>query len=175
IISQKMLLRTFFMIGYFASWSAYPDMGYSVDQLDPTKLSHVMYAFALPSKTGEVFLPDPEIDYGDTSDGILRGNLGKLWKLKHKNRQLKTALSIGGEDGSANFSSIVASSSKRDKFISTSISLMNDLGMDGLDLYWEFPKNEREAKNYVTLLQELRIALDIYKIIKGEKEKYLLS
>ncbi|CAG8642899.1 10416_t:CDS:2, partial [Ambispora leptoticha] len=145
-----MLLRTFFMIGYFASWSAYPDMGYSVDQLDLTKLLHVMYAFALPSKTGEIFLPDPEIDYGDTSDSILR-------------------------DGSANFLSIVTSSSKRDKFILTSISLMNDLGMDGLDLYWKFPKNEREAKNYVTLLQELRIVLDIYKIIKDEKEKYLLS
>ncbi|CAG8546191.1 656_t:CDS:2 [Ambispora gerdemannii] len=169
-----MLLQTFFIIGYFASWSAYPDMAYSVDQLDPTKLSHVMYAFAVPAETGEVFLPDPEIDYGDTSDGVLKGNLGKLWKLKQQNRHLKTTLSIGGALNSVNFSSIV-SLPKRANFILTSINLMNDLGMDGLDLDWEFPKDKTESKFYVTLLRELRFALDLYAKIKHEKEKYLLT
>lgn len=63
--------------------------------------------------------------------------------MKKQNSNLKTLIAIGGwNEGSENYSNVVASASKRATFISTALSLVLTYGFDGFDLDWEYP-NQR--------------------------------
>lgn len=92
----------------------------------------------------------------------LYGNFKQFYLLKQKYRHLKVSLSVGGWTWSKNFATVASDPAKRQKFIQTSIKLIGDLGLDGLDIDWEYPKDDREAFFYVHLLYEVRLALDAY-------------
>lgn len=92
----------------------------------------------------------------------LYGNFKQFYLLKQKYRHLKVSLSVGGWTWSKNFVTVACDPAKRQRFIQTSIKLIADLGLDGLDIDWEYPKNDQEAFHYVHLLYETRIALDGY-------------
>ncbi|CAG8577505.1 9591_t:CDS:2 [Paraglomus occultum] len=168
--------------GYFVSWGIYA-RAFTVSDLDPSKLSHILYAFAEPNADGTVILKDPWADTDKHFDGDswndtgnnLYGNFKQLGLLKKKNRHLKVSLSIGGWTLSKNFPTMAAHKSSRHKFVESSIALLNDLGLDGLDVDWEYPENSNDARNYVTLLQELRQGLDEYASSKRETNRYLLT
>lgn len=51
--------------------------------------------------------------------------------------------------------------------------MVEDFGLDGLDVDYEYPRDDAEAKGYVSLLKELRHALD--SIAKGINYKFLLT
>ncbi|CAJ0844873.1 14866_t:CDS:2, partial [Entrophospora sp. SA101] len=167
---------------YFAAWSIYARK-FFVQDIDYDKLTHILYAFANIKNDGEVFLGDPWSDTdihfdGDSwNDNVknLYGNFKQLYLLKKKNRHLKVSLSIGGWTWSTNFSAVASSHNSREKFVDSAIKLMNDLGLDGLDIDWEYPKNEEDANNYVILLKDLREALDQYAESKHEIHHYLLT
>ena len=126
--------------GYFVSWGIYA-RAFTVSDLDPSKLSHILYAFAEPNADGTVILKDPWADTDKHFDGDswndtgnnLYGNFKQLALLKKKNRHLKVSLSIGGWTLSKNFPTLAAHKSSRHKFIESSIALLRDLGLDGLD------------------------------------------
>lgn len=62
--------------------------------------------------------------------------------LKEKKPDLKVLVSIGGyNQGSAHFSQMAASGTKRVNFISTTLAAIQKYGFDGLDLVWEYPGN----------------------------------
>ncbi|RIA83301.1 Glycoside Hydrolase Family 18 protein [Glomus cerebriforme] len=167
---------------YYTSWSIYA-RAYNVTDIDSDKMTHLLYAFANLKPDGEVFLGDAWADTDKHFDGDswndvnrnLYGNFKQLGLLKKKTRNFKVSLSIGGWSWSTNFPVVASKSDSRKKFVTSSINLLKDLGLDGLDVDWEYPRNGEDAKNYVKLLKELREALDDYSESRNHSCKLLLT
>ncbi|KAG5635271.1 hypothetical protein H0H81_011874, partial [Sphagnurus paluster] len=147
-------------------------------------LTHLLYSFAnINPDTGEVFLSDDwadkDIHYpGDPWDEEgtnLYGNLKVIYNLKKQNRHLKVLISIGGWSYSSNFHPVVVSPDLRANFVYSAVTMLEDYGLDGIDIDYEFPGNEEQSRGYVDLLRELRAALDAHAIAKGTSYKFLLT
>ncbi|WWC90520.1 uncharacterized protein L201_005456 [Kwoniella dendrophila CBS 6074] len=175
------------MIGYFTNWetSHFPPSMIPVDEL-----THLNYAFAKVNKeTGEVTLSDPHTDTEvhfkphssdeevnpEQAGHNLFGCLGALYLMKKHNRNLKVMLSIGGATFSTAFENIEFIH-WRNSFVQTAVKLVEDLGLDGLDIDFEFPKNEQQAGYYAQLIHALRLDLDeLARRVHQPKGQYLLS
>lgn len=182
-ISTGMATEGKYSVGYFVNWGIYGRK--FPPSLIPTQdLTHILYAFAnLKSDTGEVFLSDvwadKDIHYpGDSwndSGNNLYGNFKAIYNLKKTNRNLKVLLSIGGWTYSPTFHPIVVSPLLRARFVESSIKLLEDYGLDGLDVDYEYPSNDEQARGYVELLRELRVGLDRHAHSKGTNYRFLLT
>lgn len=128
----------FKVIGYLPSWAG------EVSAIQFSKLTHINYAFILPTSSGG-FQP--------------LENASKLQSLvtaAHANN-VKVFVSVGGwnnGDDSA-FESFAASASGRTTFTNNVISLVNQYGLDGIDIDWEYPNDGASANNYASLMQQL--------------------
>gem|GEM_PF-6817652 len=111
---------------------------------------------------------------GIQTEAQLNGCLGQLYSLK-RYRNLKVLLSIGGATYSSNFAGPTSSEQGRALFASSAVSLVKSLGLDGLDINWEYPNNEAEAANLVLLLEEIRKQLDQYGNSLGTKYHFELT
>ncbi|KAI9498722.1 chitinase [Zychaea mexicana] len=171
--------------GYFVNWGIYA-RNHNVCDLaaDAHKLTHLLYAFANLEPSGEIVLgdvwadkdkhfpPEQTIDHQADSwndqGNNLNGNFKQLYLLKQKNRHLKVTLSVGGWTWSTNFGAVAADPQKRQRFVQSAIKHVGDLGLDGIDIDWEYPKTPEEAFNFIHLLYEIRIALDMYQQSIGQ-------
>jgi chitinase len=52
---------------------------------------------------------------------------------------------------------------------------LEDLGLDGLDVDYEYPSNDEQAWGYVSLLAEMRAALDEHSLQKEADYRFLLT
>ncbi|KIK67435.1 glycoside hydrolase family 18 protein [Collybiopsis luxurians FD-317 M1] len=147
-------------------------------------LTHILYAFAnVNPSSGEVTLSDlwadQDIHYpGDSWNDVgtnLYGNFKAIYFLKKANRHLKLLLSIGGWTYSPSFHPVVVSPPLRAKFVESAVKLLEDYGLDGLDVDYEYPQNDAQAKGYVDLLRELREALDRHAQAKRANYRFLLT
>lgn len=154
---------------YYASWSIY-SRHFEVRNLPFANLSHVNYAFADVNSSGHVYLTDlwadaqrPAVRY--QGHGGLFGNLGALYEFKREYPHLKVGLSIGGWAGSSHFSSAASTNTARATFAQTALDLILNLGLDFVDLDWEYPvaggpdgqlHSINDGRNLVLLLQEIR-------------------
>ncbi|KAH7312864.1 chitinase [Rhexocercosporidium sp. MPI-PUGE-AT-0058] len=171
-------------IGYYGNWDIY-GRNYFITDVPASQLTHLIYSFAnVNSTTGEVFMTDEwaDLQYAYPKDNAnaapantnnLYGNVKQMYLLKKQNRSLKTMLAILGWTYSPNMVPVLASPTLRAKFVSSSISLMTNLGFDGLDLDYEYITNSTEAANIVSLLKEIRQAMD--KLCTKGSSPYLLS
>lgn len=57
----------------------------------------------------------------------------------------------------------------------TSVKILEDYGLDGLDVDYEYPQNDEQARGYVDLLREMRHALDKHAESKKRGCKFLLT
>ncbi|KAJ3279138.1 hypothetical protein HDU79_000838, partial [Rhizoclosmatium sp. JEL0117] len=111
--------------------------GEYVTRINFTSVTHVFYAFArLDASSGNLILPSA-FDQ-NTVTNIHNGNP----------RKPKAILSIGGyvETG---FSTIFNSASLRSNFISSVVSTIQQYGLDGVDIDWEYPGRPGISNNYL--------------------------
>jgi len=151
------------VVCYIASWSVYrKGQGkFSVEDIDPTLCTHLVYAFAgLNSTTNSIYSLDPHYD-------ITNGAYRRAIALKKRNPSLQVTIAVGGwTEGSANYSAMARDVTKRKQFIDSVIAFIKEHKFDGLDLDWEYPGSRGGSKddkeNFVKLCKELRSVFDIF-------------
>ena len=122
------------------------------EPLDPTYITHINYAF------GHV---------NDCFNGVRMNsedNLRRVVKLKEQKPELKVLISIGGW-GSGRFSEMAAEDYLRKAFAVDCKRVIDQFGLDGIDLDWEYPTNNAgglisaspdDTKNFTLLLRDIR-------------------
>ncbi|PZG11982.1 glycoside hydrolase family 18 [Micromonospora craterilacus] len=136
------LPNNFKSVGYMPSWAG------NVNTVQYGKLTHINYAFVLPN-----------------SNGTLRAveNPSKLSSLVSLGRanNVKVSIAIGGwnnGDDSA-FEALAANAGTRTTFVNSVVSFVNQYGLDGVDMDWEYPDPGASANNFSLLMQQLSNAL----------------
>jgi chitinase len=129
-------------VGYMPSWSG------DVNAIQYDKLSHINYAFALPN-------PDGTLQAIEGAD-----KLSALVDLGHQNN-VKVSLAIGGwNDGDDSaFESLAGSEGGRSTFVDSVMGVIDQYGLDGVDIDWEYPDPGASGDNFTLLMQQLAEAL----------------
>ncbi|XP_075161642.1 chitinase 2 [Haematobia irritans] len=150
------------VVCYISTWAVYrPGHGaYSIDNFDPSLCTHVVYAFAgLDPELSAIKSLDP---WQDLKEEYGKGGYERLTGLKRTHPHLKVSLAIGGwNEGSKNYSRLVADPMARGKFVKQVTSFIRKYNFDGLDLDWEYPTQRDgnpalDRENFVLLCKELR-------------------
>lgn len=141
------------VVAYVASWTT--------GRLpDPTLMTHINYAFGHVKKTFDgVDIQNPDF-------------LKEVVALKQQNPKLKVVLSVGGWT-SGNFSEMAASAQYRRAFAKDCRRVVDQYGLDGIDIDWEYPTSSvagissspDDTDNYTLLMRDLRKALGKKKLL----------
>lgn len=134
------------VVAYVTSWSDVMP--------DPKYMTHINYAF------GHV---------NETFDGVGISNpqrLEQIAALKGTSPTLKVLLSIGGW-GSGRFSEMAADSLKRLSFARDCRRVVEQYGLDGIDIDWEYPTSNAagisaspdDTANFTKLMRDIRTAI----------------
>jgi len=126
--------------------------------IDANKLTHINYAF-VNVQDSMAWLTNIETD---------TVNFRILNTLKKVNPDLKILISIGGWSWSGNFSDAVLTPSSRKKFAKTSVEIVANNDLDGVDIDWEYPGQRgddnvfrpEDKQNYTHMFKEIRNELD---------------
>ena len=144
--AEKAPEKDYVIIAYVTSWKDVP--------VDPTVMTHINYAF------GHV---------NDTFDGVRIDNPNRLRYivgLKSINPDLKVMLSVGGW-GSGRFSEMAADDARRLSFAQDCLKAVEEFGLDGIDIDWEYPTSDMagisaspaDRENFNLLMRDLRAVL----------------
>lgn len=130
--------------GYWPEWKGHFDDSC----VDLKTVSHINYAFASISDTGELIVGDAE-------------NLRALVQRKATYPGLKIYLAVGGghESASKQFEAIASELVLLDAFIKSASKTVEEYNLDGIDIDWEYPDNYVEGNQFLHLMQRLRMAL----------------
>ncbi|CAF0812441.1 unnamed protein product [Adineta steineri] len=165
------------IIGYYPSWGTG-----KVSAKHIRRLTHIIYAFFEVDSSGQVFLGSADRTHSadvQKDTDIAKKRLEHLLKYKQTYTEQKYMFAVGGWENSQYFSSIAQSPDKRLRFIASSLKLIDEYDLDGIDIDWEHPVTggavegiKEDKQNYVLFMKEIRQALDQH---GGNERKYLLS
>ena len=72
-------------------------------------------------------------------------------------KSVKVCIAVGGASASYTPAFVTATNStNRPRLVDNIVSLVNQYGLDGIDLDWEFPKSDAEWQQYVDLIVDLK-------------------
>lgn len=140
------------IVAYVTSWTN--------EVPDPSTMTHINYAF------GHV---------NDTFDGVRIDNPDRLRMivgLKAQNPALRVMLSVGGW-GSGRFSEMAATSENRLAFARDCKRVVEEFGLDGIDIDWEYPtqssakisSSPQDTENFTLLMRDLRKVLGKQRLV----------
>ncbi|UNI17268.1 Chitinase [Purpureocillium takamizusanense] len=141
---------------YYPSWRAYKDK--TPASLDVESMTHVFYAFIGVNEDGSLKLLDEYADLQKPTDGQ-QGCLAALAELKRRHPHIKTLVSVGGANASAEFPALAAREQSRRTFAAQIREFCDRHSFDGVDVDWEHPKTTEEGRDFVKLLHSIRRAL----------------
>lgn len=140
------------VVGYYPDWTA---SSYPPEAIPYDKLTHINYAFAVVSATGDLSFDTAPL-------------LDRVVSQAHA-KGVKVLLSVGGWTGSRYFSPVAKNPTTRQTFIGAVLDVVDKHKLDGIDIDWEFPGRtglscnevdlENDTPNFLLLLNELRKAL----------------
>ncbi|KAI9771403.1 MAG: hypothetical protein M1835_006431 [Candelina submexicana] len=138
-------------VAYFANSAIY-GRNHQPQDIPADKLTHVLYSFAnVRPDSGEVYLTDSGSDTDKHS-----------FSAEKEESQAKDPSVHWRLDVFLNFSQPASTDAGRAKFADSAVRLVKDLGLDGLDIDWEYPLDDAQAANYVLLPQKVRESLDYF-------------
>ncbi|WP_408641423.1 glycoside hydrolase family 18 protein [Spirosoma telluris] len=144
--------KRYVLIGYVSG------NGWTKEQIEARKLTHINYAFAVPAKNGEL----APISTKDSA------NLAALTSLRSINKDLKILISVGGWGGCKYFSDAALTDASRRKFANSAVSFLKKHKLDGVDIDWEYPAQigagnifrPEDKANFTLYLKAIRDRLD---------------
>jgi GH18 family chitinase len=134
------------IVGFYPGWS-----GDCIDDLLLDQLTHINYAFAIPTIDGTLLPMDhPEL-------------IKKLIAFAH-DRCIKVGLAVGGwsyqgERLEPAFIQATKSEEKRRLFVKNILEVVEEYGFDGVDMDWEYPRPESSSLQYEEFMTLLRSEL----------------
>jgi GH18 family chitinase len=129
-------------IGYMPSWAG------SANAIPYSKLTHINYAFVLPNANGSLTaVENPSKLQSIVSQAHAQG--------------VKVSIAVGGwNDGNdSGFEAMAGNAGARTTFVNNVVNLVNQYGLDGVDIDWEYPDPGASAANYTALMQQLSTAM----------------
>lgn len=139
-VARAATASSFKVMGYLPSWSG------SVSSIPFNQLTHINYAFLIPTSSGGY----QAIDNAP--------KLSSMVSAAHA-AGVKALISVGGGGGGGGFSGIVASQANITNFVNNMLGFCNQYGLDGVDIDWEYPAVGTEASNFQTMMTQLSTAL----------------
>jgi chitinase len=126
----------------------------TIAQYPLNKITHLIYSF--------LHLRNDTLAWGDEKQ---YNTLAQLGKLKEQYPHLKIMVSLGGWGGCEPCSGIFSTQEHRSTFAKTTVALLKEFNLDGLDLDWEYPVIEgypghaydsSDKNNFTELVKTLR-------------------
>ncbi|EQC28197.1 hypothetical protein SDRG_14021 [Saprolegnia diclina VS20] len=159
---------------YFMEWGSVVQSA-PIFSLDWSRITHINYAFGKLQPDGSIAFNDTNVAFnlrypGDGNDpSSVYGQFGQANQLKKKFRGTKFGLSIGGWTWSDQFSGLFSTDAGRKTFVRNAMTLLTDLGLDFIDIDWEYPveggndappvpHRPDDMANYIAVLKEFRKA-----------------
>ena len=162
---KKILLAIllFSQLAVFSQQRNYKVIAYSMGDVETMKqyplqkLTHIIYSF--------LHLRNDSLTWSDEKQ---RNTLVQLGALKKEYPNLKIMVSIGGWGGCEPCSAVFSTDAHRNTFAKTTVELLKEFNLDGLDLDWEYPAIEgypghayhsSDRQHFTELVKTLRKAM----------------
>lgn len=135
------------VVGYMPSWAG------SAEEIDYSRLTHIIYSFAIPNVDGRLKPLDNE------------AKLARIVELS-KASGVKVSIAIGGwsdngQELDGRFETLASTSQGRENLVRDIMVLYDKYNLDGVDLDWEYPDPGTSSANYNALMSLLRQELDL--------------
>ncbi|WP_164716674.1 DUF7594 domain-containing protein [Paenibacillus whitsoniae] len=117
------------------------------NQVPYAKVTHINYSFARPTADGGFNIDEPQ-------------NFAAIvTKARAEGKKIFLAIGGGQQASTNNFATFAAVPQYRTDFVNNCMNVINQYGLDGIDMDWEFPAGGDNPANFAALISELGTAI----------------